>query len=46
MVNLFKKGFIFLTLMLLVLGSFSVESASAANQVNCGHQCLMMKTIL
>lgn len=29
MINLFKKGFIYLTLMLLVLGSFSVESAHA-----------------
>ncbi|WP_369595651.1 Ig-like domain-containing protein [Lysinibacillus pakistanensis] len=34
MINLFKKGFIYLVLMLLVLGSFSVESASAAEAVD------------
>ncbi|MDM5231498.1 Ig-like domain-containing protein [Lysinibacillus pakistanensis] len=34
MVNLFKKGFIYLTLMLLVLISVSVESASAAEAVD------------
>jgi len=33
-VNLFKKGFIYLALMLLVLVSFSVESASAAEAVD------------
>ncbi|MGE7112933.1 Ig-like domain-containing protein [Lysinibacillus sp. NPDC047702] len=34
MVNLLKKGFIYLALMLLVLGSFSMESASAAEVVD------------
>ncbi|MFJ7951783.1 Ig-like domain-containing protein [Lysinibacillus sp. NPDC096418] len=34
MVNLFKKGFIYLTLILLVIGSFSMESASAAEAVD------------
>jgi len=33
-VNLFKKGFIYLTLILLVIGSFSMESASAAEAVD------------
>lgn len=34
MANLFKKSFIYLALMLLVLGSFSMESASAAKTVD------------
>ncbi|WP_338651557.1 Ig-like domain-containing protein [Lysinibacillus sp. Y5S-8] len=34
MVNLFKKSFIYLTLVLLVLVSFSVESASAAEVID------------
>lgn len=34
MINLFRKGFIYLTLMLLVLCSFSMESASAAEGVD------------
>ncbi|MGG2112312.1 Ig-like domain-containing protein [Lysinibacillus pakistanensis] len=34
MVNLFKKSFIYLALILLVLGSFSMESASAAEAVD------------
>lgn len=34
MINLFRKGFIYLTLMLLVLCSFSIESASAAEVVD------------
>ncbi|WP_431808239.1 Ig-like domain-containing protein [Lysinibacillus sphaericus] len=34
MINLFKKGFIYLTLMVLALVSFSVESASAAEGVD------------
>jgi len=33
-VNLFKKGFIYLALMLFILGSLSVESASAAEAVD------------